>query len=104
MKPKKGFKWSSMPWKTAVFNLIIRGHTDGDLTESSMYHSNWALSAARAARCLRYILENSSVPASRMKAVGYADAKPILPSTSEENRRINRRVEFFYLPQGRSKW
>lgn len=86
------------------FNLIIRGHTDGDMAESSLYASNWALSAARAARCLRYILENSTVPASRMKAVGYADAKPILPSTSEENRRINRRVEFFYLPQGRSKW
>jgi chemotaxis protein MotB len=90
--------------ENSEFNLIIRGHTDGDLTESSIYHSNWALSAARAARCLRYILENSSIPASRMKAVGYADAKPILPSTSEENRRINRRVEFFYLPQGRSKW
>ena len=86
------------------FNLIIRGHTDGDLIESSMYNSNWDLSASRSARCLRYIIENSSIPASRMKAVGYADAKPILPSTSEENRSINRRVEFFYMPQGRSKW
>lgn len=101
---KRGLKVVIDAMENTDFNLIIRGHTDGDLSESSIYNSSWDLSAARAARCLRYILENSSIPASRMKAVGYANAKPILPSTSEENRRVNRRVEFFYLPQGRSKW
>ncbi len=86
------------------FNLIIRGHTDGDKSESSLYSSNWELSAARAAACLRYILEHSDIPAKRMKAVGYASAKPILPSTTEDNKQMNRRVEFFYMPPGRSKW
>ncbi|MBG0789386.1 MAG: OmpA family protein [Desulfovibrionaceae bacterium] len=101
---KKGLQVVIDAMENSDFNLIIRGHTDSVLPASSMYNSNWDLSAARAARCLRFILENSSVPASRMKAVGYADAKPVLPSTSEENRRINRRVEFFYLPKGRTKW
>ena len=101
---KKGLQVVIDAMENSDFNLIIRGHTDGDLPESSIYNSNWDLSAARAARCLRYILENSAIPASRMKAVGYADAKPILPSTSEENRLVNRRVEFFYMPKGRSKW
>ncbi|QGY41311.1 OmpA family protein [Pseudodesulfovibrio cashew] len=86
------------------FNLIIRGHTDGAETESKLYASNWELSAARAASCLRYILDHSTVKANRMKAVGYASAKPILPSTTEANKRTNRRVEFFYMPVGRSKW
>ncbi len=86
------------------FNLIIRGHTDGAKAESNLYHSNWELSAARAARCLRYILEHSNIKASRMKAVGYASAKPILPSTTEANKSVNRRVEFFYMPVGRGKW
>ncbi|MBI9078270.1 MAG: OmpA family protein [Pseudodesulfovibrio sp.] len=86
------------------FNLVIRGHTDGEKTESSLYSSNWELSAARAAACLRYILEHSDIQAKRMKAVGYASAKPILPSTTEANKRMNRRVEFFYIPPGRSKW
>lgn len=90
--------------KDKNFNLIIRGHTDGANVESKLYHSNWELSAARAARCLRYILDHSEIPAKRMKAVGYASAKPILPSTTEANKRTNRRVEFFYLPAGRSKW
>lgn len=86
------------------FNLVIRGHTDGENPESTIYDSNWELSAARAATCLRYILTHSNIPAKRMKAVGYASAKPILPSTTEANKRANRRVEFFYLPVGRSKW
>ena len=90
--------------KKSEFNLVIRGHTDGELPSGSIYNSNWELAAARAAVCLRYIIESSNIPASRMKAVGYASAKPILPSTSEANREMNRRVEFFYLPPGRSNW
>ena len=86
------------------FNLIISGHTDGESLESALYTSNWELSAARAAACLRYILTHSDIPATRMKAVGYAGAKPIVPSTSEKNKEINRRVEFFFMPVGRSKW
>lgn len=86
------------------FNLIIRGHTDGEKPESSIYASNWELSASRAAACLRYLLTHSTVEAKRMKAVGYASAKPILPSTTEANKKINRRVEFFYMPVGRTKW
>ena len=90
--------------KNKDFNLVIRGHTDGEKPESSLYSSNWELSASRAASCLRYILAHSDISANRMKAVGYASAKPILPSTTEENKRTNRRVEFFYMPSGRSKW
>lgn len=90
--------------KNKKFNLIIRGHTDGEKSESRLFNSNWELSAARAARCLRYVLEHSDIPAKRMKAVGYASAKPIVPSTTEANKRVNRRVEFFYIPIGRSKW
>lgn len=90
--------------KNKNFNLIIRGHTDGNKPESPLYASNWELSAARAAGCLRYILTHSDIAAKRMKAVGYASAKPILPSTTEANKRVNRRVEFFYMPVGRSKW
>jgi len=86
------------------FNLIIRGHTDGEKPESKLFTSNWELSAARAAACLRFVLEHSNIQAKRMKAVGYASAKPILPSTTEANKKVNRRVEFFYMPVGRSKW
>ncbi|WP_243546415.1 flagellar motor protein MotB [Pseudodesulfovibrio tunisiensis] len=90
--------------KNSDFNMVIRGHTDGERPEPGMYHSNWELSAARAAACLRYVLEHSDISARRMKAVGYASAKPFLPSTTAANKAANRRVEFFFLPNGDSKW
>lgn len=86
------------------FNVIIRGHTDSEYPEGNLYATNWELSAARAAACLRYILEHSDIHPERMKAVGYASAKPLLPSTSDENRKVNRRVEFFYVPAGNRDW
>lgn len=90
--------------KKTTFNLIIRGHTDGEQRGAGLYQSNWELAAARAAACLRWIAENSDIPANRMKAVGYANAKPLLPSTSEANRRVNRRVEFYFIPADNRTW
>lgn len=85
------------------FNLVVRGHTDDRATKNNIYSSNWELSAARAASCLRYILKKSGVSPNRMKAVGYAGTKPLVPNTSNRNRAINRRVEFYYQPPS-DKW
>jgi chemotaxis protein MotB len=78
------------------FVLLVRGHTDATETTSQLYNSNWLLSSARAAACIRYILGHSKIPPSRLIAVGYADSRPIVPNNSEGNRRINRRVEFYF--------
>ncbi|SMF36753.1 OmpA/MotB family protein [Desulfovibrio gilichinskyi] len=85
--------------KTKNFNLVVRGHTDDLPTHNNVYDSNWELSAARAATCLRYILQKSGVSHTRVKAVGYAGTKPLVPNTSTQNRAINRRVEYYYQPQ-----
>lgn len=90
--------------KYPKYNCVIRGHTDGESSESSVYRSNWELSAARAAACLRWIITHSDIKPERLKAVGYASAKPILPSTTEANRRLNRRVDFFILPDTYRTW
>ncbi|WP_051249562.1 OmpA/MotB family protein [Maridesulfovibrio zosterae] len=89
--------------KKKKFNLVVRGHTDDRATNNNIYSSNWELSAARAASCLRYILKKSGVSSHRMKAVGYAGTKPLVPNTSNRNRAINRRVEFYYQPPS-DKW
>ncbi|MBT8764198.1 flagellar motor protein MotB [Desulfohalobiaceae bacterium Ax17] len=78
------------------FDLIVRGHTDDRPVRSGKYPSNWELSAARAAAALRYIVEKGGINPSRLKAVGYADTRPLVPNNSESNRAINRRVEFYY--------
>ncbi|WP_147821476.1 OmpA/MotB family protein [Salidesulfovibrio onnuriiensis] len=90
--------------KKTDFNLVIRGHTDGENPESGPYKSNWELSAARAAACLRWIVGHSDIPPQRMKAVGFASAKPLLPSTTEANRQANRRVDFFFVPNDNRAW
>ncbi|WP_319763930.1 OmpA family protein [Maridesulfovibrio sp.] len=84
--------------KKKNFNLVVRGHTDDRATRNNIYSSNWELSAARAASCLRYVLKKSGISSKRVKAVGYAGTKPLVPNTSDRNRAINRRVEFYYQP------
>lgn len=74
----------------------MRGHTDDIPVRSAKYPSNWELSAARAAAALRYIVEKGGINPSRLKAVGYAGTRPLVPNTSEANRAINRRVEFYF--------
>lgn len=87
-------------------NLIIRGHTDDTENGSGLYPSKWELSAARAAVSLRYILakSNGAIAPTRMHAVGYADSRPLVPITGDENRAINRRVEFYYHSPEAERW
>ena len=80
-------------------DLVVRGHTDDLEAGNTGALSKFELSALRAAVCARYIVEKGGIPATRVKAAGYADSQPIAPNTSEENRAINRRVEFLYHSQ-----
>ncbi len=75
--------------------LVVRGHTSDKEDPTSLYPSNWELSAARAAAILHSILERSDIPASRLKAVGYADSRPLLPNNTEQNRETNERMELY---------
>jgi len=87
-------------------NLVIRGHTDDTENGSGLYPSKWELSAARAAASLRYILAkgDGAIAPTRMRAVGYADSRPLVPVMNEENRAINRRVEFYYHSPEAEVW
>ncbi len=79
--------------------VAIRGHTDDIEAKNSKYPSAWELSTARAAAVLKYILEKGGFNPRRFRAEGYADTLPLVPNTNKENRRKNRRVEFyFYRP------
>lgn len=76
------------------FNCVIRGHTDDTEEGSGTYASNWELSAARAAATLRYLVEKGGIDPRRLKAVGYAGTRPLVPNDRPEDRERNRRVEF----------
>ncbi|SIO27538.1 flagellar motor protein MotB [Halodesulfovibrio marinisediminis] len=89
--------------KQHTVNMVVRGHTSNTLAQTEAYPTNWELSSARAAALLRAIMSRSDIPASRLKAVGYSDSRPLLPNTTEENKRLNNRMEFYiHRPEDKS--
>jgi len=71
--------------------IYIEGHTDDQPIETVRYPSNWALAAARATEVLEFfVLEG--LDKKRFRAVSFGDTQPLVPNTSDANRRKNRRV------------
>ncbi|MFH0893597.1 MAG: OmpA family protein, partial [Bacteroidota bacterium] len=71
------------------FNIAISGHTD-DVGDDAY---NLKLSENRAKAVYDYLIGNG-VYAYRLTYQGFGETKPVLPNTSEENRKRNRRTEF----------
>lgn len=76
-------------------HVQIDGHTDSTGPESY----NQMLSEKRAKAIMEYLVNTVGVEASRLKAVGYGEARPGFPNDTKENRAQNRRVEFTPLTQ-----
>ncbi len=75
------------------YNINIKGHTDNIPISTSIFPSNWELSAVRATTVLKYLIEKGIAP-QRLTATGYGEVMPIVPNNTDENRAQNRRVEF----------
>lgn len=79
------------------YRIIIEGHTSDEYIASTLHASNWEVSAARAARLVRFFTENG-VKSDRLRAVAYADTKPKVPNLGTrgnpilENREKNDRM------------
>ncbi len=78
--------------KHHVEKIRIEGHTDN---VGSKTH-NLALSQERANAVMQYLID-AGVPADKLDAVGYGDAKPVAPNLTARGRALNRRVEFDLL-------
>ena len=73
-----------------TYRLEIAGHTDsfGDPD------FNLSLSQDRADAIKRYIERQVNIPKGRIDAIGFGSRKPLREEKTEEDRRLNRRVEF----------
>ncbi|WP_010278643.1 flagellar motor protein MotB [Paenibacillus senegalensis] len=79
-------------------HISIEGHTDDiPLATGSYYKDNWRLSSERSLSVLRYFTNEANLPESMFISTAYADTKPVVPNTSDENRQKNRRVEIVVL-------
>ena len=73
--------------------ITVEGHTDSvPVRRNVRFPSNWELSSARAGSVVRYLQANG-IDKTRLKAVGYADGRPIGDNHTPEGRGRNRRVE-----------
>ena len=69
------------------FFIDVEGHTD-NLPISGRYPSNWELSSGRAGSVVRF-LESKGLKSIKMRAIGYANTRPVDASgDAEANRRV----------------
>ncbi|WP_020650239.1 flagellar motor protein MotD [Solimonas variicoloris] len=71
--------------------LRIEGYTDDRPIATSVFPSNWELSAARAASVVHLFMEAGVAPA-RMSVAGFGEYRPVAGNDSAEGRNRNRRV------------
>lgn len=75
----------------------VEGHTDDDPISTPLYPSNWELSAGRATRVVRFLIQEG-MDMRRLKAAGYAETRPKVANRTadgkpiRENQSQNRRV------------
>jgi chemotaxis protein MotB len=78
-------------------NLRIEGHTDNVPIHTAYFHSNWELSTARATEVIRLLLTREGIDPDRLSAAGYAEYHPIAENSTEDGRRLNRRVDIVII-------
>ncbi|VBB05322.1 membrane motb of proton-channel complex mota/motb [Lucifera butyrica] len=77
--------------------IRVEGHTDDLPIHTSLFPSNWELSAARSIAVTRYLIERHGMDPKRLSSLGYGEYHPLYPNTTEENRAKNRRVDVVIL-------
>ena len=81
--------------------ISVEGHTDNRPIASRQFPSNWELSSGRATTVTRHLIDHG-LDAAKMRAVGYADTRPLEPNTTTKGRTRNRRVSLILqMPQAR---
>ncbi|MGM9508479.1 OmpA family protein [Larkinella sp. GY13] len=73
-------------------NIEVSGHTDNQGGTAN----NLELSKKRAQSVVNYLAKAGVAP-NRIKSAGYGETKPVAPNTTDENRKLNRRIEWRIL-------
>lgn len=80
-------------------DVLVEGHTDNVPISTSIFPSNWELSAHRATTVLRYFVERHNISPKRISAAGYGEYRPVASNSTLGGRAKNRRVEVILLPK-----
>ncbi|MDH0092088.1 OmpA family protein [Achromobacter mucicolens] len=74
------------------YQVSVEGHSDPVPIQTKQFASNWELSSSRATSVLRELVRDGVAP-QRLRAVGYAETRPIESNDTAAGRAANRRVE-----------
>lgn len=75
----------------------VEGHTDNEAIKSKKFPSNWELSTARALSVVHLLIDMGVNP-ENISAAGYGEFRPRADNSTEEGRKLNRRIEIIMLP------
>ena len=78
-------------------DVQVVGHSDNQPIRSLRFPSNWHLSTARAEGVRAALVPQ--VGEARMRSIGKAEAEPVAPNDTAENRARNRRVDIILVPE-----
>ena len=76
----------------SAYPVSVEGHSDNVPIQTRQFPSNWELSSSRATSVLRELVRDG-VDSGRLRAVGYADTRPLEEGNAPAARAANRRVE-----------
>jgi outer membrane protein OmpA-like peptidoglycan-associated protein len=74
--------------------VIVEGHTDS----TGSIEVNRQLSQERATAVKDYLVSNDTLPDSKILAVGYGSARPLMSNETAEGRAVNRRIDVIITP------
>lgn len=74
--------------KDAVFE--VQGHND----ESGSDKASMDISKKRAEAVKKYLVDSCNIDPKRLQVAAYGHSRPAVPNTTQESRKLNRRVEF----------
>lgn len=77
--------------------IHVEGHTDNVAINTNYFHSNWQLSAVRAANVVEFLISKGNVKPERLSSLGYGEYRPVQSNDTEEGRAANRRVDIVIL-------
>lgn len=71
----------------------VEGYTDNTPIHTSLYPTNWELSAARAAGVTRFLVEKGYIDPHKISLAGYGEFHPTHPNGDANGQQLNRRVD-----------
>ena len=77
--------------------IRVEGNTDNVSINTEVFHSNWQLSAIRAANVVEFLVKDGGISSNRLSAIGYGEHRPIKGNDTEGGRASNRRVDIVIL-------